>query len=69
MDCNYIAGFDSPYVLEMKESNLVCRANRLWLVKCYDNKKVKPPYNWVISPLTHPEVANQQKNILGMLTK
>ena len=31
---------DSLYVLEMKERNLVCRANRLLLVKCYDNKKV-----------------------------
>ena len=29
----------------------------------------KAPYNWVISSLTQPEVANQQKNILGMLTK
>ena len=24
-------------------------------------KKVKSPYNWVISPLTPPQVANQQK--------
>ena len=39
----------------------VCRANMLLLVKCYDNKKIKSPYNWVISPLTQPEVANQQK--------
>ena len=30
-------------------------ANRLLLVK------VKSPYNWVISPLTQPQVANQQK--------
>ena len=40
----------------------VCGANRLLLVKCYDNKKVKSPYNWVISPLTQPQVANQQKS-------
>ena len=25
------------------------------------NKKVKSPYNWVISPLTQLQVANQQK--------
>ena len=36
--------------------------NRLLLVKCHDNKKIKSPYNWVISPLTQPQVANQQKN-------
>ena len=59
-----VAGFDSPYVLEMKERNLVSRANRLLLVNCYDNKKVKSPYNWAISPLTQPQVANQQKNKL-----
>ena len=41
--------------------NLVCRANGLLLVKCYNNKKVLSPYNWVISPLTQPEVANQQQ--------
>ena len=29
--------------------------------KCYYNKKVKSPYNWVISPLTQPHVAYQQK--------
>ena len=40
---------------------LVCRDNRLLLVKCYDNKKVKSPFNWVISPLTQPQVAYQQK--------
>ena len=33
----------------------------LVLVKCLDNKKVKPPYNWVIFPLTQPQVANQRK--------
>ena len=58
---NLVAGFDSPYVFEMKEINFVCRANRLLLVRCYDNKKVKSPYNWVIYPLTQPQVANQQK--------
>ena len=47
----------------MKERYLVCRANRLLLVKYYDNKKVKSPYNWVISPLTQPEVANHKKNL------
>ena len=56
-----VGSFDSAYMLEMKESNLVCRANRLLLVKCYDDKKVKSPYNWVISLLTQPEVANQQQ--------
>ena len=38
-----VAGFDLPYVLEMKERNLVCRAARLLLVKCQDNKMVKLP--------------------------
>ena len=33
--------------------------NGLLLVKSYDNKKVRSPYNWFISPLTQPEVANQ----------
>ena len=32
------------------------------LVKCYDNKNVKSPYNWVISHLTQPQVANQRKS-------
>ena len=50
-----------PYVLEMKEQNLVGRANRLLLVKCYDNIKAKSPYNWVISLLTQPQVANKKK--------
>ena len=56
-----VAGFNLPYVLELEESNLVCRANRLLLVKCCDNKKVKSPYNWVIFLLTQPQVANQQQ--------
>ena len=42
-----VAGFYSPYVLEMKEINFVCRTNRLLLelllVKCYDNKNFKSP--------------------------
>ena len=54
----------SSYMLEMKESNFVCRTNRVSLVKCYDNKKVKSPYNWVISPLTQPQTANQEKSII-----
>ena len=33
----------------------------LLLVKCYDNKMVNSPFNYVISPLTHPQVANQQQ--------
>ena len=57
-----VAGFDLPYVLEMKESNLVCRANRLSLVKCYDKKKVRSPYNWVISLLTQPQVVTVLKH-------
>ena len=56
-----VAGFDLPYVLEMKKQKIVCRANRLLLVKFYDNKKVKPSYNWIISPLTQPQVAKQQQ--------
>ena len=58
-----VAGFDSPYLLEMNEQNIVCRANRGLLVKCHDNKKVKTPYNWVTSFLTQPQVANQQKKL------
>ena len=38
-----VAGFDSPYVFEMKERNFVCRANRLLPVKCYDNKRLSHP--------------------------
>ena len=44
----------------LRKKYLVCRANRLLLVKCYDNKKVKSPYNWVISPLTQLQVAYQR---------
>ena len=36
-------------------------AARLLLVNCYDNKMVKWPFSCVISPLTQPQVANQQK--------
>ena len=35
----------------------------LLLVKCYDNKKVKSPYNLVTSRLTQPGVANKQKQL------
>ena len=31
------------------------------LLKCYDNKMVKSPYNCFIYPLNQPQVANQQK--------
>ena len=37
------------------------RAVMLLLVKCYDKKWFMSPYNWVIYPLTQPQVANQQK--------
>ena len=36
-------------------------ASMLVLIKCYDNKMVKSPYNCVIYPLTQPQVGNQQK--------
>ena len=49
--------------LKLKNSVLkdirIYRATRLLLVKCYDNKMVKSPYNCVIYPLTQPQVANQ----------
>ena len=31
------------------------------LVKLFDNKMVKTPYNYVIFPLTQPQEANQKK--------
>ena len=31
------------------------------LLKCFDNEMVKSPYNYVIFPLTQPQMANQQK--------
>ena len=34
----------------------------LFLVKCYDNKMVKLPYNLIILPLIEPQVANQKKS-------
>ena len=40
---------------------MVCRANRLLLVKCFDNKMVKSTYNSVILLLTQAQVANQQQ--------
>ena len=36
-------------------------ATRLLLVKCYNNKMVKFPFNLIISPLIKPQVANQQQ--------
>ena len=36
---------------------------QLLLVKCNNNKKIKSPNNWVISPLTQSQVANQQKKV------
>ena len=33
----------------------------LLLAKCYDKKQFMSPYNWVIYPLTQPQVANQQQ--------
>ena len=41
--------------------NAFNRAVMLLLVKCYDKKWFLSPYNWVIYPLTQPQVANQQK--------
>ena len=39
----------------------------LFLVKFYDNKMVKSPYNCVIFPLTQPQVANQKKPLSFVL--
>ena len=36
---------------------------------CYENKKVKSPYNWVISFLTQPQVANQQQKKIEFYIK
>ena len=33
----------------------------LMLIKWYDNKMVKSPFNCAIFPLTQPQVANQKK--------
>ena len=38
------------------------RAVMLLLAKCYDKKWFISPYNWVIYPLTQPQVANQKKS-------
>ena len=57
-----ISDVSTIYLWKKNDAKLVCRANRLLLVKCYDNKKVKSPYNWVISPLTQSQVANKQTN-------
>ena len=37
---------------KVERNGVINRAVMLWLVKCYDNKMVKLPYNWVIFPLT-----------------
>ena len=49
-------------VYAVKQSALV-KAIRLLPVKCYDNKMVKSPYNWVIFPLTQPLVAKKTKTL------
>ena len=55
-------GFKSSLVFGNWKSMLrLYWATRLLLVKCYVNKMVKSPYSWVISPLTQPQVANQQQ--------
>ena len=36
-------------------------ADMLLLVKCFDNKMVKLPFNLIIFPLIKPQEANQQK--------
>ena len=65
MSRNQFQGLGCIFWLTLCDGNegkkIVCRADRLLLVKCYDNNKVKSPYNWVISSLTQPQVANQQK--------
>ena len=38
-----IVGIESPYVLEMKEQNLVCRANMLLLVSVLTTKRLSQP--------------------------
>ena len=38
----------------------------LLLVKCYDNKMVKSPYNCFIFPFTQPQMANQQQQKNGL---
>ena len=43
------------------DTMLLRLADRLLLLKCYDNKMAKSPYNCFIFPLKQPEVANQQK--------
>ena len=43
-------------------NDVVRLSSMLLLVKCYDKKMVKSPFNCVIFPLTQPQVANQQKN-------
>ena len=37
-------------------------------LKCYDNKMVKSPFNFVIFLLTQPQMANQKKYQWRLLT-
>ena len=41
--------------------DMINKIARLLLVKWYDNKMVKLPFNCVIFPLTQPQVANKQE--------
>ena len=41
----------------------------LFLVKCYDNKMAKSPYNLIIHPLIKPQVANQQQQQKNITTQ
>ena len=42
-------------------NDVVRLSSMLLLVKCYDKKMVKSPFNCVIFPLTQPQVARQQQ--------
>ena len=48
-------GFDWPHVLKIKERSFVCRAKRLMMVKCYDNKNVKSPYKLTLGNYIGPK--------------
>ena len=52
-----VTAFNNP-----DKGKFVCKANRLLLVKCYDNKMVKLPFDLIIHPLIKPWAANKQKN-------
>ena len=47
--------------ISVQSINGVNKATGLLLVKCYDNKMAKSPYNCFIFPLNQPQVANQQQ--------